>query len=229
MPGSWGNVCLIKRLLQNKYMDFVWVVLLFVLHTGAYFVTAHVLTGHHPIHVALDDVIHYCKPFIVPYVLWYLYIPLLMLWAWWKDRAVLRRQALTLLVGMLLSYIVFFAYPTVIDFRPEAVGSDVFSWICRIIYRYDTPPVNALPSLHCSETLILYLCTFTVDPFRKKKWIHAAALIMAVLICLSTMFVKQHSALDVATGLAVAVVAYTFVRLLLLKREAARTSQPEKT
>ena len=217
---------MLKRLLRNKYLDFVWVILLFVFHASIFFVTAHVLTGHHVVHVPLDDMIPYCNVFIIPYVLWYLYIPLLMLWAWRKDRVTLYRQIAGLLVCMLLTYVVFFTYPTMVDFRPEAAGSDVFSWICRIIYKYDTPPVNVFPSLHCSETLILYLCTFTVGTFRKHKWIHAAALIMAVLICLSAMLVKQHSVVDVVAGLLFAVLSFGIVTLLFRKKDLSFLQAP---
>ena len=40
----------------------------------------------------------------------------------------------------------------------------------------------------------------------KKGWLKAANFVVTVAICLSTMFLKQHSAVDVALGIALSLV-----------------------
>ncbi len=205
----------LRRWLQS-YPHILWF-LLFLPLGGMYFLSQHLGLSYHVVHTALDDRIPFLPIFIVPYILWYLYIPLPMVYMCFRDPVVFRRQVATLFSGALLATVFFLVYPTCIGFRPDASGDGVFLWLCRIIYRNDDP-VNVLPSLHCYEATAIHLATFRGDFGRRHPWLRGGSAALLGLICFSTLFVKQHSVLDAAVGCLFAVPVYGVVRLIERKR-----------
>ena len=142
-----------------------------------------------------------------------------MLWACLRAKDVFCRQAAALFSGAFLCVAVFVLYPTCIDFRPAAEGTGVFLALCRLIYAHDAP-VNVFPSLHCYEALVLHLVTFRTPPLRARKALRLVSFALVLLICLSTLFVKQHSAADLIAGCTLAVAAYSLTTYLFSKRRS---------
>ena len=83
--------------------------------------------------------------------------------------------------------------------------SDIISSIVRFIYKSD-PAYSVLPSLHCYESATVVIGMFQSRTYRDNKLVPVISLILASFICLSTLFIKQHSVIDVAAGIALAFV-----------------------
>ncbi len=105
--------------------------------------------------------------------------------------------------GILLCTLIFLIYPTRIDFRPMSEGTGFFRWVCRFLYANDRP-MNVFPSLHCFEAIAVHLATFASGYGKAHRAFQIGSAVLVVLICLSTVFIKQHSVLDVLGGAAVA-------------------------
>lgn len=204
--------------LFQKYRHALWF-LLFGALSAFYFVSQHVGLRYHVVHLPLDDRIPFCPAFVVFYILWYFYVPGCMLWACLRAKDVFCRQAAALFSGAFLCVAMFVLYPTCIDFRPAAEGAGVFRALCRLIYAHDAP-VNVFPSLHCYEALVLHLATFRAPPLRAHKALRLASFALVVLICLSTLLIKQHSAADLIAGCALAVAAHSLTTYLFSKRRS---------
>ena len=196
----------------------IYLMLLFPVLGGLYFCTQFMGLEYHVVHVGLDDRIPFLPAFVVPYILWYAYVPVTMLYMCFKDRDVFYRQAATLFPGAFVCVLIFMLYPPRIDFRPDAAGPGVFRALCRIIYASDQP-VNVLPSLHCFETTAIHLASFGGAFGRRHKAMRAASGVLAVLICLSTLFIRQHSVLDLLAGCGLVAVTYTLAVLLQTNRK----------
>lgn len=205
--------------LFRRYPHVLWF-LLFLPLGGLYFLTQHLGLSYHVIHTALDDRIPFLPVFILPYVVWYLYIPGPMLYMCFRDPVVFRRQIAALFTGAFLATAVFFLYPTCVDFRPQVTGDGILAWLCRVIYALDKP-VNVLPSLHCYEATAIHLATFCSPFGRRHPRLRTGSAGLLVLICLSTLFVKQHSVPDAVSGCLLAVLVYALVRYLEKRRESA--------
>ena len=190
----------------EKYRHLLLLPLLFGTVSFLYFLTSHgdaaVL-----VHVPLDDKIPFIPAFILPYVLWYAYVPLLMLAVGVQDKRAFYRQCVTLFSGVVLSILVFIFFPSAIDFRPTAEGDGLWLWICRIVFANDLPR-NVCPSLHCFEAVIVHLTAFHHPSLHKRYGWRALSVITAALICASTVFVKQHSIVDVVCGVLLAFAVY---------------------
>ena len=162
-------------------------------------------------YLPLDDRIPFCAPFIVPYCLWYPYLVATGLFLLVKDRAELTRYMLFLMVGFGFSLAFCLVFPNGQNLRPDPLpGNDLFTWLCARIYAADTN-TNVLPSMH-----VIGCCAGVCAAFRSRemKRLRLPSLLLALLICASTVLVKQHSILDIYAGLAVSAVLAVCVYLL---------------
>ena len=84
--------------------------------------------------------------------------------------------------------------------RPETDEIVGFgAWALKIIYSLDKP-TNLLPSMHCYMS---WLCARPLLSRRAKPsplWLKSFCTVLAILIFVSTLFTKQHMAIDVVTG-----------------------------
>lgn len=174
--------------------------------SALYFLAAQLPLERHVIHTALDDRIPFLPGFIVPYVLWYAYVPALLLYVSGRSDARFRRQMAVLFSGMLVCLATFVLFPTRIDFRPDAAGEGALRALCRLIYANDKPH-NVLPSMHCFESVLLHLEAFGPGTDAPAA-LRAASAVTAALICLSTVFIKQHAVPDALVGCALALVLH---------------------
>ena len=119
------------------------------------------------------------------------------------DDKLFRAIARAYICAELVAFAVFAAYPVHMLLRPESVAVSSFStWGLNLAYWVD-PPTNCLPSMHVTLSTLAALCCWRVD-----RLVSIIASCVAVLICASTMLVKQHLFADVVAGLALAVVCY---------------------
>ena len=105
-----------------------------------------------------------------------------------------------LMMGMTVFLVVSYIYPNVQYLRPAVFPrSNIFTRLVAELYRTDTP-TNILPSIHVFNSLAVYFAIHHCQALKDRKWLQRGALILSVLIILSTMFIKQHSVIDVCLG-----------------------------
>ena len=171
------------------------------------------------VHCQLDDVIPFCKYAIVPYFAWFAWIPFTLFYLLRHgERSDFWRVCLCLFAGMTIALSCYVLLPTGLALRPYRVyGSDIFARLVRMFYAVDSSK-NVCPSIHCQSSACMAMAFSHSKLAEGKPLCKALAWVWAALICLSTVFTKQHSVIDVACGLAVAFVwlpvAYRRVRAL---------------
>ena len=113
------------------------------------------------------------------------------------------RQAMkAFLMVMLVSYAGFWVYPTLAPRPAEVFGDGFAAWSLRLTYSID-PPHGCFPSLHVAYSFVSALTCSRVH-----RGVGIAALAWAALIGVSTLYTKQHYAVDVIAGTFLAYVAY---------------------
>ena len=115
-----------------------------------------------------------------------------------------------LIIGMSVAVVIFFLYPSgLIGFRPTEFPRDNFCTdLVKFLHKADTP-TNVLPSLHAYNTLVIMAAAFHSQTFGKyKKAICITTAVWGVLICASTVFLKQHSIIDVWAAMILFAVVY---------------------
>ncbi len=164
----------------------------------------HVVTDYWVSYTPFDDKIPFLEGFVVFYGLWY---PLLVgtgLYLLLRDVPAFRRYMYFIIIGFSLSLAICLVFPNGQDLRPVTFARDnVFTRIVQALYRSDTN-TNVLPSMHVVGCVAAVLAAFDTAPAHK-AWIRAGVVAAGVLICASTVFIKQHSILDFYAGAAVSV------------------------
>ena len=151
----------------------------------------------HAVALPLDAKIPLVPAMIVVYILSYIYWGLSYLRIAQQERCTVWRFFVGAYIAKCICLICFLAYPTEIV-RPEVPGKDIFSALTRLIYSLDEPN-NLFPSIHCLES---WLCFRGLNRMNDvPKWLKIGAFAFTVLVCLSTVLVRQHYLLDIPAGL----------------------------
>ena len=110
------------------------------------------------VHCQLDDLIPFCKYAIVPYILWFPWIPFTLFYLLYKaPREDFWRLCIPLFTGMTMTLLFYAIVPNGLALRPKYVpGTDIFAQLVRMIYRSDTP-MNVCPSIHVFNSVTLML------------------------------------------------------------------------
>ncbi|MBP5599229.1 MAG: phosphatase PAP2 family protein [Lachnospiraceae bacterium] len=148
----------------------------------------------HEVHSIVDDIIPFNEYFILAYTSWYLLVAGSLLYFLLYDVQSFVRAQKFIILTQVIGVITYIVWPSVQFLRPETLSNNNFcSQIVGMIYSVDTP-TGVCPSLHVGYSLALLSAWLKKDT--KKIW-KVIVSIWILLICLSVMFVKQHSFTDV--------------------------------
>ena len=163
------------------------------------------------IHMSLDDKIPFCEFFIIPYLLWFVYVSAVVLYFFFKDKQDYYRTCTFLFTGMTIFLIISTLWPNGHHLRPAVMPRDnIFSTMVAMLYKTDTP-TNLWPSIHVYNSLGAHFAIFRNEKLHRKPVVHIGSLVLCVSIILSTVFLKQHSVFDVLTAFIMAAVMYIVV------------------
>ena len=110
-----------------------------------------VTRDYYVIHTALDDLIPFSEYFIVPYLLWFVYVAGTILFFFFKNKQTYYRLCIYLFTGMTLSLVICTIFPNGTDLRTVVdPGKNVFCWMISVLHKADTN-TNIFPSIHASS------------------------------------------------------------------------------
>ncbi|MGN1158005.1 MAG: serine/threonine protein phosphatase, partial [Agathobacter sp.] len=99
------------------------------------FLEQHVTTHFHVIHMDIDDYIPFCEFFIVPYLLWFPYIAVVILYMGFRDKKEYFNMCAFLFAGMTLFLIISTVFPNGHFLRPTEFERDnIFTQLCTMLY-----------------------------------------------------------------------------------------------
>lgn len=169
------------------------------------------------VHVPLDDKIPFCEWFIIPYYLWFPYILLVIAYFFFFAK---RREYYQLVgflfIGMSIALLTYTIWPNGIDFRPdlEHLGREnLLIDLTKFIYANDRA-INCCPSIHCFNSIGVCIGINKCSSLKSKKALRIGSVILSLLICLSTVFVKQHSVKDVIWAFLLGAIMYLAAYIL---------------
>lgn len=197
--------------LAKKYKH-AWVFLyIFVYMPWFLFLEKHVTTRYHVIQTGLDEHIPFIEYFIIPYLLWFVFIAAVFLYFFFTDVPGFYKMAKFMFTGMTVFLIISTLFPNGQDLRPVVFErNNIFVDMVRMLYRADTC-TNVFPSLHVFNSLSVCVAISESSALKKHRGVCIGAYVLAGLIILATMFLKQHSVLDVIGAGIMAYILYQFV------------------
>ncbi len=163
----------------------------------------------HIIEMEIDKYIPFCEYFIIPYYLWFGYIALtVIVFAFLTDRRDYYKLCTMLGVGMTIFLFISYVWPNGLQLRPEVLPRDNFCTdLVRFLQESDTS-TNVFPSIHCYNSMVANAAIWKNHVLGRKKGIKWASLVLCILILLSTLFLKQHSMMDLLAALVMFVAFY---------------------
>ena len=186
--------------------------------------------GEYVVYSPLDDRIPFREEFVFAYFAWFGY--LLGFVGWLFTRGNLRtefpRAAYLLLVGITACMLVYTFWPNTQPLRPDPYPRDnALTDVVRGLQGFDTP-TNVCPSLHVYTSIVVNHCLQHSSALtgRRGRAVRLSSWVLLVLISASTVFLKQHSILDLVWAVVLFAAVWTFGRLGLRWRRGPAASPP---
>ncbi|MBO5210277.1 MAG: serine/threonine protein phosphatase [Lachnospiraceae bacterium] len=199
------------KLFCNKYKHALPLIIYFPIYLLWFGHLEQSVTHYKVIHVALDDYIPFCEVFVIPYLLWFLYIAVVLGYFLFKDKEDYFKCCTFLFTGMTIFLLISTLWPNGHHLRPFVMPRDnIFTKMVAALYQTDTA-TNLWPSIHVYNSLGCHFAIVKSKHFETRKGIRIASLILCVSIIMSTMLLKQHSVFDVTTAFIMATVMYLIV------------------
>lgn len=166
------------------------------------------VTKYHVIHMDIDDKIPFISIFIVPYFLWFLYVASVLVYQFFTNVSEFKRNCTFLFTGMTIFLIVSTIYPNGHLLRPSVYpDNSIFTEWVKMLHSTDTA-TNIFPSIHVYNSIGTHIAVTSSEGLKNNKIICSLSFLLMISICMSTVFLKQHSMFDVITGIILAIVIY---------------------
>ena len=180
----------------HRYCQALWYLAFFL---PAFFLTERMVTPKYIISCPLDAAIPFHETFIVLYLFWFVLLPASWLYTAVVSKEDLQDLCLIMFGGMTVAIISYWLWPNGVDLRPGIVGDGICGRLVSWIHAMDTPG-NVCPSIHVSSSLSVAVVACRSRAWKGKIWQKLGVCLAVCGICLSTMFLKQHSVVDVFCG-----------------------------
>lgn len=168
----------------------------------------------HPIYCPLDDMIPFNELFIIPYMLWFVYLVGAIAYTLLFNERAFRRMMYFIMLTYTCTIVFYFIYPNCQELRPAEFERDnLLTRFVADFYEFDTN-TNVCPSIHVIGSVAALLAGFDTSRFSKRIWKVVSA-VACFFISISTVFLKQHSVIDVIAAAALCAVGYVICYKLI--------------
>lgn len=189
------------------YFPLVMAVLLnFLVYNGSNILVGHL--PHYNFTLKIDEMIPFIPEFISIYLLAFI--------SWIIGYIIIARESEEVcfhylsaeMIAKLICFVFFLILPSTIV-RPEIIGNGVLASLAKLVYFVDEP-VTLFPSIHCLESWMCFRGSIHLK--KVPSWYKYVMFISAILVFLSTVFVKQHVFIDIIGGILVVEISLWLAR-----------------
>ena len=159
---------------------------------------------------AQDAAIPFCEWFVIPYYFWFAFLVGMILYGVLYDIRAFRHVMWYVILSYSITVLIYVVWPNMQPLRPMEFPRE--NWMVDIVkrlYDFDTN-TNVCPSIHVLGSLAVCFAGLHSRTLRGWGW-KVFFIVSTVLISLSTVFLKQHSIIDVYAALAVGALCYGLV------------------
>lgn len=173
-------------------------------------------------YLPIDDSIPFLEGFVIPYCCWFPLVIGTGLYLMFTDADGFRKYVYFIMIGFTGTLVFCMLSPNGQALRPTVFPRDnILTRLVGLLYAADTP-TNVFPSMHVIGAVAASIACFYSEKLKKLRF---PVLALSVLITASTVFIKQHSILDVFGGLAVCIPLYFLIYHKPERRTRNETAQ----
>ncbi|MDO5416660.1 MAG: serine/threonine protein phosphatase [Lachnospiraceae bacterium] len=180
---------------------------LFVFLIGFFLLERFAPEPRYILHSVIDDWIPFCEWFVIPYFLWYAWVPVFLIFFMVTDKEAYLKLCFILFTGATLCLVIYAVWPNGLELRREIEADNFCADVVRFVRSID-PACNVCPSIHVSSTAAIHLVIRRSKAFRDSRRMKGLSWAVTIAICISTLFIKQHSVIDVFWGWVLSYVLY---------------------
>lgn len=167
---------------------------------------------------AMDKLIPFVPIFVVPYLFWFAYIAWGFVYFGFKSKDDFYKLSIFIYTSTAIACIIYALFPHGQTLRPNLAGENgFFVNIIKYIYLTDTP-TNCLPSMHVLNSLAVNSTIRHSKIFENNVWVRSTSEIITILVCLSTVLIKQHSYMDVLAAFLIGLILEAIIFKVPLKQ-----------
>lgn len=155
----------------------------------------------------LDKYIPFNEYFVIFYVAWYFFIFFGFLYFIFKDDYQFNRTCYYMFTGMFIALTLYTLFPSGQSLRVNIVSDNIYTYIINLLYTIDTS-TNVCPSLHVYNSIMMYVSLVKSGCFCQHPIMKKLILILVILICMSTVLIKQHAIIDVFAAFILCIIVY---------------------
>lgn len=160
----------------------------------------------------IDQFIPFNEYFVIPYLLWFVFIVGGFLYFLFIDSDGFHRTCFYLFSGMYICLIIYLIFPNGQNLRVQLDYQNIFQDMIGFLYTVDTP-TNVCPSIHVYNSIMMLVSLMKSSIFNQNKVLTICTAILAVLICLSTVMIKQHAFVDIVAAIVLSMIIYAVGKL----------------
>lgn len=167
---------------------------------------------------SLDAYIPFCEWFVIPYYFWFAFLVGMALYGLLFDIRAFRHFMWFVILSYSVTAIVYLLWPNMQALRPVDIPRD--NWMVDIVHRlydFDTN-TNVCPSIHVLGSFAVCFAGLHSRTLKGWGW-KVFFVVSTVLISASTVFLKQHSIIDVFAALALCAICYPLVFFVICKEK----------
>lgn len=165
----------------------------------AFFLSERILVPKYIIKCSLDDWIPFHEWFVIPYCTWFPLLGLSWLFTMVTSKEDFQDLCVIMFGGMTLSIALYWLFPNGLELRPAEIPDNLCGKLVKFLHAVDTPG-NVCPSIHVSSSTAILVVALRSRVLKYRPVLKWGTCLLSILICLSTMFLKQHSVIDVVCG-----------------------------
>lgn len=199
----------LKNITSKKYRH-LFLILFWPVYLTLFALTEKYIVPVYEVYCPLDDLIPFCEFFVIAYFSWYAMLAFVSLYELLFDIDAFKKFYKFLCVTSACAFLFFILFPNMQNLRPtEFVRHNIFVDAMKGIYAIDTN-TNVCPSFHVTFSIGMLFSLWNSKHFSSIVW-RIVFLIITILICLSTVFLKQHSVIDVVAGIVLCFAVFPFI------------------
>lgn len=162
-----------------------------------------------------DEFIPFCELFIVPYLAWFVFLVAMTVYLAIYDVDSFKKYMYFIIISYSVTLIIYLIWPTCQNLRPEITRDNIFARAVEGLYGFDTN-TNVCPSIHVLGMAAAFFGGIYAKGMQSVSW-RIFWCISLVLVSLSTVFLKQHSIIDVIVASLLCAFTYITVYKILPK------------
>ena len=180
---------------------------------GLFFLTVERLwirESYYPIYCAWDEAIPFCEIFLIPYLFWFIFLVGMHIYTLLFDIDSFKKMMKFIIISYSAAMLIYILFPNCQELRPLTFERDnLFTRFIAGFYQFDTN-TNVCPSIHVIGAVAVMLAAWNSRHFGKPGWRFLFCM-AAFLISISTVFLKQHSILDILAAIPICVITGVIV------------------